>query len=324
MPLHRWLLGAACLSLVAVTGCKDEKTPTQLGNGTIGTLKPAAHDETAFTAPLDATPSSDGSAVYFTARNADGAGVFKADASGSGATALAVGDPIAGPVGLSVSSDDQMLYVADPGAVVGEQDEGVIWTVPTGGGTPEAVSGTAGYIPRGVVVVKLAFVDHLFFTGTDPSDGQPGVFRVSPSGGTVDVIAKGEPFSDPHGIAVTQKGDVYVVDSASKDPNSSSARVIAVSNKSASVLMEGLAVGFPAGIALSQDEASVLVSALDPAKGTDQVVRINIASKEMSSYSDNISSFQESAGLHRAAKAEVYAWADSAADGSGTVYLLSP
>ena len=32
--------------------------------------------------------------------------------------------------------------------------------------------------------------------------------------------------------------------------------------------------------------------------------------------------FAESAGLHRAHDAEVYAWADSEANGTGTVYVL--
>jgi hypothetical protein len=88
--------------------------------------------------------------------------------------------------------------------------------------------------------------------------------------------------------------------------------------------MEGLMVGFPAGIALAQDDSAVLLSALDPATRTDSVVRIDIATKEQKGMSDGINTYEEAAGLHRAANAEVYAWADSSADGSGTVYVLAP
>jgi sugar lactone lactonase YvrE len=327
MPMRRWLIGA-CLGLMAVTGCNcgdDTKPPPAvLGDGTIGTIKPAAHDEAAFSAPLDATPSSDGSTVFFTARNADGAGVFKADTAGGGVTALYAGDPIAGPVGIAISSDDQMVFVADPGASVNEEDQGALWMVPAVGGTPTVVSGTSGFSPRGIVVVNENGADQLYFTGRTPLDNIPGVFRVSASGGTVEGIVKGDPFSDPNGLAVTSTGDIYVLDSAAGDLGVGSARVIQVSNQTASVLAEGLKVGFPAGIALSQDDSALLVSALDPTTRTDTVVRIDIATKEQKAMSDGISSYEEAAGLHRAAKAEVYAWADSSADGTGTVYVLTP
>jgi DNA-binding beta-propeller fold protein YncE len=328
MPLRRWLIGT-CLGLLAMTGCKDEETqpppPTPLGNGTIGSIKPAAHDEAAFTAPLDATPNPDGDTVFFTARNADGAGVFKAAASGGSIMVLYAGDPISGPVGITVSTDSQRVFVADPGASTSEeQDLGVIWSLPATGGTPSPLSGTAGYAPRGILLMNEAGSDVLYFTGKTPGDSVPGVFKVHATGGAVETIAKGEPFSDPNGIAVTNEGLIYVVDSAAEDLTAGSARVIEVKNKVATTLQEGLKVGFPAGIALSQDNSAVLISALDPDTGKDQVVRLDLVSKQQTASSEGISGFDEAAGLHRAANAEVYAWADSAADGSGTVYVLTP
>jgi sugar lactone lactonase YvrE len=313
---------------MAVTGCNcgdDDNPPTQtLGNGTIGSVKPAAHDASAFTAPLDATPSSDGNTVFFTARNADGAGIFKSASAGGATTVLHAGDPISAPVGISVSTDDQMVFVADPGASVNEQDEGALWMVPAAGGAPTLVSGTAGYAPRGIVVVNEGGSDQLYFTGKTPGENLPGVFKVSASGGTVEALASGGLFSDPNGIAVTREGVIYVADSAAKDLEAGSARVIQVANKQATLLQDGLRVGFPAGIALSQDDSVVLVSALDPATRTDQVVRIELASKQVTTVNMGISTFEEAAGLHRAANAEVYAWADSSADGSGTVFVLAP
>src|SRR6185503_12836684 len=129
MPLRRWLVGA-CLGLFAVTGCNCGEDVVR-GNGTIGAIEPAASGATGgVSAPLDATPSPDGKEVYFTARNADGSGVFKAAASGGTITPLHVGDPISGPVGITVSSDNQMIYIADPGASINDEDQGAIWMVP--------------------------------------------------------------------------------------------------------------------------------------------------------------------------------------------------
>jgi len=324
MPLRRWLVGA-CLGLISVTGCNCGDDPkTVLGNGTIGKIQPAAHDEAVFSSPLDATPSPDGKQVYFTGQGAEGPGVFKTEASGGTITPLHVGSPIAGPVGITVSTDNQMVFIADPGASVNDEDAGAIWSVPTGGGMPEAVAGTSGYSPRGIVLVNEGGADQLYFTGKTPGEEFPGLFKVSTSGGTVEVLAKGEPFQDPNGLAVTRQGVVYVVDTAATDLTAGSARVIEFANNTATVFQEGLKVGFPAGIALSQDDSVLLISAIDPVRRTDQVVRLVVASKEQTAFSSGIEAFEEAAGLHRAANAEVYAWADSNADGSGTVYVLTP
>ena len=88
--------------------------------------------------------------------------------------------------------------------------------------------------------------------------------------------------------------------------------------------MDGLSVGHPAGIALVNDESAVIVSALDSASGTDRVYRIALADHTVTQLSTTISGFYESAGLHRARNAEVFAWADSHANKHGTVYVLKP
>jgi hypothetical protein len=44
---------------------------------------------------------------------------------------------------------------------------------------------------------------------------------------------------------------------------------------------------------------------------------------QVSTFNQSISSFAEPAGLHRAHGADIYAWADSRANGSGTVFALS-
>jgi sugar lactone lactonase YvrE len=295
-----------------------------LGNGTIGAIAPAANNASVFNAPLDATPSPDGKEVYFTARNADGAGVFKAAASGGDITPLHVGEPISGPVGITVSTDNQMVFIADPGASINDGDQGAIWMVPATGGAPTVLSGTADHAPRGITLVNEGGTDQLYFTGRNPADGVPGVFKVAAAGGTVQGLVKGAPFSDPNGIAVTRDGTLYIIDTAAGDITAGSARVIKVAGSTAIVFHEGLKVGFPAGIALSQDDSVALISAVDPVLGTDVVVRLTLADNKQESISTGIDTFEEAAGLHRAANAEVYAWCDSTANGSGTVYVLTP
>ncbi|WP_224366465.1 hypothetical protein [Hyalangium versicolor] len=326
MPLHRWLIGA-CLGLMAVTGCKDEEEPPPpppvLGDGTIGNIKSVAHDGATFSSPLDATPNPDGSQVYFTARGTDGAGVFKTSLSGGSVSALHVGSPIAAPVGIAVSTDDKTIFVADPAATVGEDDRGGIWSVPTAGGAPSLVPGTAGYSPSGIVLVNENGADKLYFTGKQPTDGAPGVFRITAAGGSVEGIAKNQPFNDPSGITVTLHGDIYVLDSAAGDLGGNSARIISVIGQAAKVFQSGFKVGFPAGITASQDGSALIVSSLDATTGTDILARVAIASKEHKRFSDSINTYSEPAGIHRAADAEVYAWAESTADGSGTVYVLT-
>ncbi len=311
-----------------MTGCSDDeeqKPPDEvLGNGTIGAIAPAANNGAVFTAPLDATPSPDGKEVYFTARNEEGVGVFKAAASGGTITALHVGEPMSTPVNITVATDNRTVFIADPGASINEGDRGAIWAVPTAGGAPTLVAGTAGYAPRGITLMSEGGGDQIYFTGQTIDSREPGVFKVAAAGGTVEGIVKGAPFHDPNGLAVTRSGTIYVVDNGADDPATSATQVIQISDNSATVFATGLKTGFPAGIALSQDDSTALISAVDPVKATDLVVRINLATKEQTNFSTGIENFEEAAGLHRAANAEVYAWCDSTANGTGTIYVLTP
>ena len=86
----------------------------------------------------------------------------------------------------------------------------------------------------------------------------------------------------------------------------------------------GLRVGFPSGIALSLDDKSVFVSTLDPVKATDVLLQIDIATPTTTTaITTNVATNTDAAGLHRARKVDVYAWADSAAGSAGgTVYTV--
>jgi len=86
------------------------------------------------------------------------------------------------------------------------------------GGSPPAVfTGSEGMRPRGIDIHKDANAETLYFTGTDPATGERGVFRVLSSGGAVSALAKGAPFKDPSGIAVSSKKIAYVCDATGTD-----------------------------------------------------------------------------------------------------------
>jgi len=184
----------------------------------------------------------------------------------------------------------------------------------TSGGSPTALAGADGYKAKSLDIAYGT----LYFTGTDPN-GNPGAFSIALAGGSPTVLAT-SPLVDPSGITADKNGVVYVVDTIG---DSNHAQVVSISKGVATVILPGIGCGYPAGIALAQDESAILVSGLEPNAGTDIVYRLDLGSKSVTTVSQGIDTFNESAGLHRAHGTDVYAWADSRANGGGTVFLLS-
>lgn len=316
---HAVVAGLLCGALQGA--CHDDAT-----TATEFSAAPAATTG-AFRKPSDAVPNADGTVFYFTANgggDSEDAGVFSVPAMGGAVTPLASGTPLMSPFSIAISRDDGTLYVADP-ASQGDNDEmGQIFSLPVAGGTPSSVMGTLGLRPRSVHVqfgIDGA-ADDLYFSGVDPADGVPGLFKVAAAGGAVTPIAKGEPFHDPNGVVVTKAGDAYVVDSSGDDQ--SSARVIQVKGGVATELVSGLGVGFPAGVALPMDESAVLVSGLDPITGFSIVYAIDIKTQNIATFNKGIETNVNSAGLHRAQNKNVFSWADSTAgeDSTGIVFRV--
>jgi hypothetical protein len=75
---------------------------------------------------------------------------------------------------------------------------------------------------------------------------------------------------------------------------------------------------------LTQNEATLLISGVDPATKHDVVYFVDMASGKQSRLTQTVGAYAEAAGLHRAHEANVFAWADSEANASGTVYVLKP
>lgn len=312
-------------SLLFLAGCPQQPMVQPPGDGTIKDLTPAAmSSETTFHTPLDAALSPDGKTAYFIAIEADEAAVYQTAApSTSAPTRLAGGAPLASPFGLDVTTDGNTLVLSDPGAQLDPDvlERGELFTLSTGGGTPAKVNGASGYAPRGIVVVKQGEADVAYFTGRHKDTRLPGLFKVPVAGGTVTTVVKDAPLVDPCGVAVASDGTAFVLDVG--DAEKATARLLKVSGGTVSVMLADLAVGYPAGIALSQDEKTVLVSALDPEKRTDAVLRVPVAGGDAQSVSTGIDGFEEPAGLHRAKNADTFIWADSKANGGGTVFVIN-
>jgi len=318
------VLTAACSSEDVSDDKKNEDQKEQTGDISIA---PVAQGEAE--SPVDATPSPDGNDIYFIAstRKADPDGlgfervpaIFKVSSKGGPLTKLHEGAPLGSPFGITISDDGQKLFIADSAADTSDdRSDGKVWTMGTGGGEPTALAGTEGLKPGGVEVAG----DQLYVTGR--KDGQAGVFRTGLGGGNLSALKTGAPFTDPSGVAVAKSGDVYVVDSGSAMSQQAGASVIKVTaDGNASVIVEGLAVGHPGGIALAADDKTLFVSGLDGASGTDRVFKVTLdGMKVEEAFTSTIGEFYESAGLHRARTTNVFAWADSRANKTGTVYVL--
>jgi sugar lactone lactonase YvrE len=316
------ILAAAASAAIAVAACSDDSS----GGGTT-TITPAANDPN-IDMPVDATPSPDGTEIYFIANSkvADEdnigfqrqAAIYKVAAAGGPVTKLFQGEPLVSPFGITISGDGQTLYIADSGSVTSEErSDGRVYSLGVGGGAPTPLAGTDGLAPGGVEVSG----DALYITGK--KDGRAGLFKTGLGGGDVTAVAASGVFTDPSGVAIAHNGDAYVVDSGSAMSGQALASVVKVSpDGKTEVVLEGLSVGHPAGVALSADDAKIFVSGFDPAKGTDVVFTVDAKTHAVGTFTDQISEFTESAGLHRARNLNVFAWADSHANRTGTVYVL--
>ncbi len=296
------------------------------GSGGAGIeVNPSANDDGAFTTPFDATPSPDGTTLYFTAYEvATGdAAVFSKAADGSGSiSTLHAGAPLAGPFGIATSNDGNLLYIADPAAVLDAADEGdptkgVLFTMSMSGGAPSVVSGSAGFAPRGI---EVASDDVAFFLGKDPS-GVPGVFEVG--AGAVSALVSGSPFVDPSGIAIAADGRIFVADTSEGEGVS---RVFLVDvNDEVSIFLDNLTVGYPVGLALSADDSTLYVSLVDPTDTTSAVGIVDVATQSLTLFNDGIGMNDDSGGLHRAKNTNTFAWAGPTAGAtkSGTIYTIT-
>lgn len=302
---RRWFWAATLV--LALGSCTQPATQGEggrrapaLGNDSVGEIEVVATLET--TTPVDAVPSPDGSAVYFTVGGPPV--IFRTTADVSRPEVVTEGAGFQLIWGLSISSDGSRIYTADSGA----NGEGRISWLPATGGNPTTVPGTEGTDARGVEVVSRNGGDVVYFTGKDPADSVPAVFSIPAEGGERTVLAKGAPLGNPDSVAVAQDGRVFVTDRplAGGEDN-----VYRLDEDGPTALLESpIVLGTPAGVAISEDESMLLVSSKNPSEGTAQVLLLDLESGETGVVDKVVGENRSAGGLHRAHHANVFAWAD--------------
>lgn len=282
---------------LALSGC----TPTADDGGGVE-VRAAAEN---LDRPIDAAPTPDGTVIFFLQDVATGQGLFAIDGGGEGdAAPRQVADGLADATSLAISSDANTVVVADATGLT---------RITADDGTMAAIAEAATYQPRGLDLIPGAAGDIVVFTGIDPTDNTPGVFEVPLAGGTVERIATGfDPAAELDGVTVMADGTAWVTDQRGM--------VYQVETGSApETIVTGTIVGDPAGIALTLDETTVLVSSVSAA-GTSQVLLIDVAAGTTSVFDDVIRANSGSGGVHRARDLATFAWCGIGA--GGTVYRI--
>ena len=314
---HGWA-GLTVAAVLGLAGCGGGAGGPVLGDRAIKSADVVAQAG-AFSQPLDAAPSPDGAIVYFTALGDNGPGIFSVAASGGTVSTVAAGAPFVRPSSVAVATDGSRVYAAD--RRVGPADaEGAILSAPTTGGpqVPTVLPGTEGRSPRGLDVVHRGGADIIWFTGTDPATGAPGVFRIPAAGGPVSTVAEGAPFASTDSVVVTASDVAYVSDRGAAPGQG---LVLRVKAGVAEPVLTGLHLGAPAGVTLVHGDKTLLVSTVDAATTSDQVLVVDLATGKKAAATKVIGANKDSSGgLHRAYGAAVLAWADT----NGQVYRVRP
>lgn len=269
-----------------------------------------AQGGTIFHTPLDATPDPEGALVYFVARTLSGEGaVFAVPSSGGPVESVQVGDPLVAPRGLVLSTDGRTLYVADPEAEAG----GAVFALPVDGGPASPVLGTRGMRPRALDLVQEGEGDVLYVAGLDAETQRAALWRLplGPDGAPTPLL-RGYPLALADGVVAASSGKIYVAGRSGQAERTD--RVLEVNRGSARPLVRAIRLGSPAGIALSLDESQLLVSSL-AADGTSQVLILDLLSGSTSIFNEGIGANRASGGLHRAHRADYFAWADAGPPG---------
>ncbi|MGC4092829.1 MAG: hypothetical protein QM756_34085 [Polyangiaceae bacterium] len=263
------MVAVAALLGVCVGCSENEKAPSGAANeGPFKSLEVAANAPSAFSSPRAGVPLSDGGIVFIATLEegllpadreiGERIAILRRETPTSEVEVLYSGELLLNPLDIAISVDEKTLYIADPAG--GSEGGGAVFTLPIAGGEPaEALS---GYAPRAVSVSES---DAVYFSGKAPDTGEVGVFSLA--AGAATPLFVGAPLVDPSGIAVQRDGSVLVADTRAFDADpalSNEASIVRIAGGRATTLASGFATGYPAGIALTRDESTLIVSGEGP------------------------------------------------------------
>jgi len=321
-------VGLAGVLAMLASGCQkdSDETTVPTADSPFASVEVAAQASERFTHPWSGAPLPDGAVAFVatlpaTEEEPARAAVLRAEA-GNEPSVLYSGALLSSPLDLDVSLDGGVIFVADSVHLdaEGQNAGGAIVQIPLDGGEPSALA--VGYAPRAVTVAESGDV---YFSGRDPEDGAVGVFRLVAEG--AERIYAGAPLVDPSGIAVFSDGRVLVADTSLADAEDSElasrSGVVLIEDGEASVFASGYETGYPAGIALTADDRTLIVSGQGP-DSSNLVFLFSTADPAEPVYVETAFADEHwsSAGLHRAHGENRFAWCDRNASG-GTVYAIT-
>lgn len=290
------------MSLLAfLLACGSTKTDDSGEETGITIASPVTVASEGMTGLTDAACDPKGNHIYFTADSGGGAGVFEAD----GAAGTLIADGFDSARNLVVNAQNNTVYVA------GSRDgQDGIFAVAVDGSGVSSLAGTGAYSPQALDLVIEQQVDMLYFSGYDPGNHSAGIWRMQLPNGTVQPVPGAVPLTAPDGVAVGTEA-IYIVGAGQNGGS-----LYRLAEGAASQMVEGLRLGTPAGIALTLDQSTLLISSLS-ADQHSEVVLVNLEDASTSTFNEGIAENTSSGGVHRAKDVDVFVWA-----GSGKTYRI--
>jgi DNA-binding beta-propeller fold protein YncE len=298
---YLWALSSAPLALLGCSSSDSDlptEPPTSVTKVTSG----------GFSSPTDAVASPDGKTFYFAAYDDEKEPAIFQTASAPGSTAeiLAIGAPLASPMGLVLSCDGKTLYIADLASSNGDDSQlgGVLATTTSGG----AVTDLGGAISRPAGLAMGPDCKTLFVTGRT-SEGQPALFSMSIDGGSASIVYSGEPLISPTGLHVDTDGVAWVMDHRAAGAGGEGVLwAIPRDGSRADEVASDLRMGTPGGVSLTAGGGTAVMPTRDR-EGNAQLTIVNIATGETLQLA--APDILDPAGLRTARKAGVFALVDS-------------
>jgi DNA-binding beta-propeller fold protein YncE len=296
-----WALTGAPLALV---GCSSSDSLPPDPPSTITKVTSGG-----FTSPTDAVASPDGKTFYFAAYDDQREpAIFQVSSTpGSTAEILAVGAPLASPMGLVLSCDGATLYVADLAASNADGSQiGAILSLPVAGGVVSDLGAQGLERPAGLAMASDCKT--LYTTGRT-TDGRPGLFSLPLGGGSASTVYAGEPLLSPTGLHIDSDNVSWVMDHLAHGAGGQGVLyAIPADGSAATEVASNLRMGTPGGVSLTAGGGTAVMPTRD-ADGNGQLTSVNIASGEIQQL--EAKDMTDPAGLRTARGAGVFAVVDS-------------